>query len=141
MLDLKDLAYARSRPGYPTEAQEQTWLIQWVRRHGPAEAKRLFHIPNGGGRSKSEGAMMKLQGVQAGVPDLFLPVPRYPHHGLWIELKSLDPKSAPSAPQKEWLEYLATQGYRVAVCSGFEAARDELVGYLNPTKTYSPEVI
>ena len=31
-----------------------------------------FHVPNGGYRSRSEGAKFKAMGVRAGVPDLIL---------------------------------------------------------------------
>lgn len=131
MYDLKEIDYARSLPGYPLEDQEQAWLIQWAKRHGPAEAKRLFAIPNGGHRSHSQGALLKLTGVQKGVPDLFLPVPRGGYHGLWIEMKSTDPKSRPSKEQKDWLAFLDGQGYRTVVAKGFEAARDAILDYLN----------
>lgn len=140
MLDLKDLTYARSQPGYPTEAQEQMWLIQWTKRHGPDKSLHLLHIPNGGGRSKAQGAALKLQGVQPGVPDLFLPVACNGCHGLWIELKSTDPKTKPSDDQDLWLTYLSLAGYRAIVCHGFEAARDAILTYLDespsPTQDY-----
>ena len=32
----------------------------------------VFHVPNGGGRSKAEGGILKAMGVRAGIPDLFL---------------------------------------------------------------------
>lgn len=141
MLDLSDLAYARSLPGLPDEDQEQAWLIQWVKREAPPEARRLFHVPNGGGRSKLAGATLKLLGVRPGVPDLFLPVVRPPYHGLWIEMKSLGPRSRPSAEQKDWLLYLDGQGYKTALCAGFEAARDAILNYLNPPTVYNPGII
>lgn len=141
MYDLKNIAIARALPGYPLEDQEQAWLVQWTKRHGPIESKRLLHIPNGGGRSKQQGALLKLTGVQPGVPDLFLPVPRNAYHGLWIELKSLNPRARVSDQQHDWLAYLQGQGYATALCRGFEQARDTIIEYLNPTTTYSPGVI
>lgn len=60
------------------EDNEQMILIRWAQfesdRH--PELSLLFHVPNGGKRSKVEAARFKAMGVQAGVPDLFLPVPR-----------------------------------------------------------------
>jgi hypothetical protein len=141
MLDLSDLPYARSLDELPTEDQEQAWLIQWIKRHAPPEARRLFHVPNGGGRSKSQGATLKLLGVQPGVPDLFLPVVRPPYHGLWIEMKSLSPQARASAEQRDWLLYLDGQGYKTALCAGFEAARDVILAYLNPPTLYNPGII
>lgn len=130
MYDLKQINIARQLPGYPSEDQEQSWLIQWTKRHGPEPARQIFAIPNGGHRSHSQGALLKLTGVQAGVPDLFLPVPRGGFYGLWIEMKSTDPKSRASKEQRFWLEYLADQGYRAELCRGFEAARDTVLEYL-----------
>jgi hypothetical protein len=120
-----------SRPtGVDPETAEQALLIQWARRnrHQHPELDLLFHIPNGGHRSRSQGAILKLAGVRAGVPDLFLPVPRAPYHGLWIEMKA--GKGRPTPEQRGWLEALAAQGYVTAVCWGFEEAREMVAGYL-----------
>lgn len=141
MYDLKQLDLVRAMPGYLSEDNEQAFLIQWCKREGPPEASRLFAIPNGGHRSHSQGALLKLTGVQKGIPDLFLPVPRNARHGLWIELKSTDPKASVSKEQKEWLAYLQGQGYATALCRGFEQARDTILDYLNPTILYSPGII
>lgn len=134
MYDLKEIEIAKQmadkKGQYVSEDQEQAWLIQWAKRHGPESVKQLFAIPNGGHRSHSQGALLKLTGVQAGVPDLFLPVPVGPYHGLWIEMKSTDPKSRASKEQRFWLAYLADQGYRAELCRGFEAARDTILEYL-----------
>lgn len=135
MYDLKEIQVARQIAEqtniHVSEGQEQTWLIQWTKRHGPEESRRLFAIPNGGHRSKSQGALLKLTGVQPGVPDLFLPVPCNSFHGLWIEMKSTDPKSRASKEQRSWLAYLTSQGYRAELCRGFEAARDLILEYLS----------
>lgn len=73
----------------PTEAQEQATLFSWAEMQSGRrpELRLLFHIPNGGSRGKAEAARFKMEGVKPGVPDLFLPVPRGPWHGLFIELK------------------------------------------------------
>ena len=68
-----------------SEAKEQMLLIErcrvtdWKRREaGLPElgVGRIFHVPNGGLRTKSEAAKLKAMGVVAGVADLFLPVPK-----------------------------------------------------------------
>lgn len=115
------------------EDQEQAWLIQWAKRNSNnhPELNLLFHTPNGGHRSKRQGALLKLTGVKAGVPDLFLPVPRNGKHGLFIEMKVADRKKGRvSKEQKQWIDALITQGYEAKVCYGFEEARDAVVGYL-----------
>ena len=118
------------RDGAPSEAVEQEALVRWA----AWEAKRtpelrlLFHVPNGGRRDKREAARLKAQGVKPGVPDLFLPVPRGGYHGLWIELKAAGGR--PSANQCEWIGDLNEQGYRAVICYGWDAAREEIGGYL-----------
>lgn len=62
----------------------------------------MYHVPNGGKRSKSEAARFRAMGVKAGVPDIFLPagiqkldsvdrgqytIIRTKYNGLYIELK------------------------------------------------------
>lgn len=85
------------------EDNEQMILIRWAQfesgRH--PELSLLFHVPNGGKRSKVEAARFKAMGVQAGVPDLFLPVPRGAYHGLFIEMKA--PKGRTSNAQNTWI--------------------------------------
>ncbi|MBR5342575.1 MAG: VRR-NUC domain-containing protein [Oscillospiraceae bacterium] len=115
----------------PKEGQEQATLMNWAKMQSWRwpEIALLFHIPNGGGRSKAEAGRFKAEGVKAGVPDLFLPVPRGEYHGLFIELKR-QAGGRVSAEQKEWIEKLRDQGYRVEVCRGWEAAAELLREYL-----------
>ena len=52
----------------------------------------LFAIPNGGARDHITGAMLKREGVRAGVWDMFLARPKLVvgqvlFHGLWIEVR------------------------------------------------------
>lgn len=115
----------------PTEEQEQKAVFEWVelmQKQFP-DLALLFHIPNGGFRSKSEAVRFKRTGVKSGVPDLFLPVPRGSYHGLWIEMKRRKGGRL-SDEQKEWLEALTAQGYRAVMCQGAEAACDEIYTYL-----------
>ena len=93
----------------------------------------MFHIPNGGSRNKIEAAHLKAQGVKAGVPDICLPVPRGKYHGLYIELKY--GKNKPTAAQLCWLNNLNMQGYAVAICWGWEKAKDVIIAYLNCNDT------
>ena len=116
-----------------TEAQHQSTLIAWsqqpsIRQKYP-DIKLLHHIPNGGSRNKIEAVNLKRQGVKAGVPDLHLPVPKGEHHGLYIEMKRADGGTL-SPHQREWLKALDGQGYKVAVCHGWEEAREVLECYL-----------
>ena len=114
----------------PSVHKEQAALFRWAAfceaRH--PELALLYAIPNGGHRHKAVAARMKAEGVKRGVPDVCLPVPRGGHHGLYVEMKTAE--GTASQDQKEWLRALQRQGYRVAVCRGWEAARALIEDYL-----------
>ncbi len=113
------------------EDAHQAALIEWadVQAKEIPELGLLLHIPNGGKRNPREAARLKKQGVRAGVPDLYLPVPRGGRHGLWIELKS--PESGRvSDKQRWWIDALTRQGYAACVCVGWPQARDTIIEYL-----------
>jgi hypothetical protein len=98
------------------------------------ELALLFHVPNGGRRSKATAGKLKAEGVKAGVPDYVLPVPRGQFHGLFIELKV--PKTGKknagrlSDTQKGWLAALRQLGYRAETAYGWDQAKDILEEYL-----------
>ena len=60
----------------PTEDVEQICLFRWAtaQQGKYPELALMYHVPNGGKRSKSEAARFRAMGVKAGVPDIFLPV-------------------------------------------------------------------
>lgn len=115
----------------PTEDTEQAHIFSWAAWASGKypELDLMHHIPNGGKRSKSEAARFKAQGVKAGVPDIFLPCARGGYHGLYIELKRTKGGKL-SAAQKEWIDALRGQGYKVIVCYGFDEAREVIISYL-----------
>ena len=115
----------------PTEEQEQAAIFEWAELMKPQlpELALLFHVPNGGLRSKPEAVRMKKTGVKPGVPDLCLPVPRGESHGLFIELKRRHGGKV-SPDQKAWIEALTDQGYYAEVCRGAEEACDLIIAYL-----------
>lgn len=115
----------------PTEGEEQATLFSWcAMNYGRfPELKLLFHIPNGGKRSKSEAARFKSEGVKSGVPDLCLPVARGLYHGLYIEMKRTA-GGVVSDEQKFWIAQLQSQGYAATVCKGWKEAENVLEKYL-----------
>lgn len=125
----------RSYTQIPPEAVEQRTLFEWAAlnagRH--PELQMLFHIPNGGKRSKTEAARFKQEGVKAGVPDIFLPVPRGAYHGLFVEMKRIK-DFVTSAAQKKWIEDLNTQGYKAVICYGWADAAETILDYLEGGK-------
>ena len=97
-----------------SEDMEQAEFVQWMRRTYPQH--RIFAIPNGGWRSKASVMKLKVTGVSAGVPDLFIP-----SLALFIEMKRTK-GSRVSPEQAEWIEYLKSVGYRAEVCMGKDEA-------------------
>lgn len=88
----------------------------------------LFAIPNGGQRNVRVAVKLKMEGVKAGVWDLFLPVPSQGYHGLFIEMKYGHNKLTPE--QVEFREHLEVNHYKTAVCYSAEDAYAELESYL-----------
>jgi len=68
----------------------------------------------------STAARLKVEGVCAGVPDLFIPAWR-----LWVEMKR-QKGGVVSAEQKDWLAYLESVGYTTLVCKGAEDAKKKI---------------
>lgn len=112
------------------EHHDQVALFRWAGYQAKArpELALMFAIPNGGLRSKATAGKLKAEGVKAGVPDICLPVARGEYHALWIEMKA--GRNKPTPPQVQWHMRLSQQGYRVAVCYSWEAARDVIEEYL-----------
>lgn len=112
------------------EEAEQEIVIQWARlRIGSwPELQLLHHIPNGGSRSKREGAKLKRMGVLAGVSDLHLPVARAGYNSLYIEMKCGDGRL--SASQKSFLKLAAYFGNYCVTCYTAEDAIEVLKNYV-----------
>lgn len=120
----------------PTEHQEQAAFFQWcLCQTGPlADARWIFAIPNGGHRHIGAAKKLKAEGVRAGVPDLFLPVPKLDDldnlkAGLFIEMK-VQVGGKVSDTQKEWHQFLKARRYEVVVANGFDEAVKAVTEYL-----------
>ena len=107
-----------------SEHLQQVRLVSWFRRSYPDT--RILAIPNGGGRSASQGASLKAEGVQAGVPDLFVP-----EWLLWLEMKR-EAGGVVSPVQRDWISYLEGIGHRVIVGRGFEDAKRQILDVKKP---------
>lgn len=105
----------------------QWWALQ-CRRFGIPE-QCLFAIPNGGQRNIIVAKKLKDEGVRAGIPDLFLAVPKGRFHGLFIEMKK-SRGGVVSDNQKACMEILSGNDYCVTVCHGFIDAQEAIKGYL-----------
>ena len=107
-----------------SEEQEQAALFQWfglTRWQGRPLSDYAIHVANEGKRSVVAGYRLKQAGMKPGVPDVLLPIACGGHHGLWIEMKAVGGKL--SEVQHEVIAMLRSQGYRVEVCFGWDAAR------------------
>lgn len=116
---------------HQAELEEQAALIEWADKtviDGIKIGDYLLHIPNEGKRGPKAARDAKRLGVRAGVPDLFLALPRGGHAGLWIEMKAKGGKL--SAQQEAWLKRLEDAGYRAVCCFGFEQAVEHIADYL-----------
>ncbi len=112
------------------EDQHQRALASWAL-FQPVLRGRFMHIPNGGQRTRLQGALMKAAGTLRGVADNFIAIARSGYHGLWVELKAPRPfKSVVSPEQKEFLVNMRKEGYAIAVCYGWMPATDIILAYL-----------
>lgn len=114
-----------------TESQEQQLLFEWAALSAGRwpELALMYHIPNGGSRSKSEAGRFRAEGVKSGVPDICLPVARGGYHGLYIELKRVKGGRVSTA-QQGWIAALRDQGYYACVCKGWDDAAHVIKAYL-----------
>lgn len=118
----------------PPEHDIQRHLFEWAdAQSATLHALSLLHaIPNGQYRPGQRPE----PGIKSGVPDLCLPVPRSPYHGLYVELKRDDGRLRDE--QKKWLRELRGYGYACEVCRGFEDAKSIILDYLHDTYDERP---
>lgn len=114
-------ALSRSIQAEPkTEAQIQRNVFEHIRlRRQPGVF--AFHPPNGGWRTKVEGAILQGLGVVAGVPDIII---LYKGHCYGLELKALGRQ--PTEVQLKVKEEMEAAGATWAFAQGLNAA----IGYL-----------
>lgn len=72
----------------------------------------VFHVPNGGKRTKAEASILKAMGVKAGVPDLFVVAPNKTF--VAIEMKSK--KGRAQQEQEDRMRDLRECGVATAIC-------------------------
>lgn len=102
----------------PTEHEEQVRFVEWFRTKYPSVL--IFAIPNGGIRNIVTATKLKAEGVESGIPDLYIP-----EWHTWIEMKRI--KNGKLSPaQKEKIAYLESIGDHVIVGLGWEKAKQEL---------------
>jgi hypothetical protein len=88
----------------------------------------LFHVPNGGGRSKAEAGLLKAMGVRAGMPDLGVILPT----GVvaWMELKA--ERGTLTAAQREFRDLMRARGVPFAECRTLQEVEAFVGGLIEP---------
>lgn len=119
------------------ESTIQRVCVAWFRLQYPAHAAVLFAVPNGGGRSRVEAAIMKGEGVTPGVADLILLEPRGGYASLCIEMKK-DAKEKQSPAQKAWQKEAESFGNKYVTCHGFEEFQAAVRAYFALEPGYKP---
>jgi len=109
------------------ESRLQAACVKWFRLQYPDTL--IFAIPNGGARNAITGAILKAEGVMAGIPDLFIAKPCGMFHGLFIEMKADKGRVKPH--QMEIIRKLQNTGYAVYVCRSFEAFQEAVQEYIH----------
>ena len=117
---------AKRRSGL-SESAIQRRCVAWFRGRHPGMI--LFAIPNGGGRTKTQGAILKAEGVLAGVPDLLLAYPSGIRSGLFIEMKNDSGRVRPE--QKAMMKELSSLGYECVICRSEDDFKDAVSEYLD----------
>lgn len=111
------------------ESRIQQACVKWFRYQFPHFARLLFAVPNGGARNAVTAAILKGEGVVAGVADLLLLVPNRHYHGLCIEMKTRTGRQSDN--QKEWQKEVESQGYKYIVCRNVDSFIEDVTGYLD----------
>lgn len=111
------------------ESELQRACVRWWDYQYPAELRQLlFAIPNGGVRSKVEAAIMKGEGVRAGVADMFLAARNRFWAGFFIEFKFGKNKQTPA--QIAFMEQVIKEGYWYEVICDFDRFKNAIEDYL-----------
>lgn len=128
-----------------SEHAEQRALFCWLNYlayNWYPELRFVYAVPNGGKRGDSEqsakiaGGMMKAEGMKKGVPDLFVPIPRFHvshnrHYcGFYVEMKTANGGDGGSKEQHEYLAFLSDQGYATYIANGWQAAATAIREYM-----------
>lgn len=133
----EDARRAKRMPkkGGHEESHLQRACVAWFRAQYPEHALMLFAVPNGGGRSRVEGGIMKAEGVTAGVSDLILLEARGGWGSLCIEMKTKRKRSAQSEKQRAWQKAAERAWNKYVVCRSLEEFQQAVKRYM-----YLPDV-
>ena len=118
----------REKPSH-IESEMQRSCKQWFGLQYPKLGRLLFAVPNGGARNSREAAIMKAEGVTAGVADMILLIPRHGYGSLCIEFKTKEGRQSDS--QKLWQADAEANGNKYVVIRSVEQFVNEIKKYLD----------
>jgi hypothetical protein len=113
-----------------TEHSHQAALFCWMAQHFHIwpELKWAFAIPNGGERNIIVASKLRAEGVKAGVSDICIPVRRL-YAGFYLEMKK--PGGKESKEQKQFGEFVVSQGYLYKCADHWAIAADYIARYMD----------
>ena len=82
----------------------------------------VFHVPNGGLRSKAEAGKLERMGVVAGIPDILV----WTRGGLTLAFEVKTSRGRLSPDQRAMHEWMRSAGFRVAVVRSINETREAL---------------
>lgn len=100
------------------ESEMQRACVRWFRYRYPQHATMLIGIPNGVATTERQGAILKAEGMLAGVADLLLLLPAQGYTMLAIEMKT--DKGRQSPRQQAWQQEAERHGIRYEVVRSFD---------------------
>ena len=108
-----------------TEHNEQVQVIEYLSILEKQAKLTYFAIPNGGNRDRITGAIMKREGVRAGIPDLCLI-----RNGqvMFIEMKRKGGRVSDN--QKHTIARLNFHGVKTYICYGANEAIELINGWI-----------
>jgi len=107
----------------PTEHCEQAAFIHWFRHTYPGVL--IFAIPNGGNRSAREAQTLVLEGVTAGVADLFID-----DWNCYVEFKRIK-GGVWSEEQQKFAQLVQENGKTYLLVKGLEDAKEKILLFIN----------
>lgn len=140
----RKLKTSSSGETYISESATQISCVKWFKIVFAKYEGLLFSIPNGsklGGKVNKngfhiQGAILKGEGMQAGVADLFFALPKNGFNGLFIEMKT--PIGTLQPEQRKFLESMSTVGYACAVCRSLNEFETTVKAYVNSEFEQTP---
>lgn len=128
LLDQQAVKPARKRHN-DEEHRIQCSCVRWFNLKYRKLQGRLFAVPNGGKRDARTAAILKEEGVVAGVADLILLIPNRFYGALLIEMKTA--KGKQSQAQRQWQKLITERGeYKYIICRSLDEFISEVEDYI-----------